>query len=467
MYILRKRLSFRSFCGSVAIVLLLCSLLYALLSSHLNLLVVPHVDLVRKSHDKDGVKLDMVHWSYRQVDLKRDELSQLPSVVLPSRVLRTNITSFSLQQHFPYVNKTTTKRIMGKVSIVLPAGNKKVYKKLVTSFYQMKDKTPQNAKDRQESKVKIVNNTLTKEPTMVEKPPFEIYQIPPVPEISTDDTVAALPQSVIKHFLKIPKQDYQEEILILTPIHNVADRLSRYASLLKKLTYPHHLISVSLGEDCSTDETLTVAKIIVDELKKEFKNVRLFHFNLTGQITGRWGVVHDRGMQSARRKHLAKSRNLLLHSSIEHQPWVLWIDSDISQLPEDLIQQLLSAKKDVVAPCCLFNDGFNVRVYDKNTWRETKYSIEMQQNMPPNQLVLEGYGPSNRLYLPHLRAEGRVVPIDGVGGCSLLVRGSCHRKGLIFPEDIFDHHIETEGLAKMAKKMGFSVYGMPFVEVYH
>ena len=369
---------------------------------------------------------------------------------------------FSLQQ-FP-LNVTMTKRTKGKVSIVLPAGTKKLYKKLlVTSFHQKRDLI----KRKEAMKSLTLNTTFAREKTFTEKPPPEIFQLPPVPEVSTDDTVIALPESVIRYYLKIPKMDYQDEVLILTPIHNVADRLSHYANLIKKLTYPHHLISISLGEDCSTDETLTVAKVIVEELKKEFKSVDLFHFNLTGQITGRWSVVHDRGMQWARRKHLAKSRNLLLHSSLQQQPWVLWIDSDISQLPRDLIQQLLSAKKDVVAPCCLFNDGFNIRVYDKNTWRETKHSLEMQRNMPPNQLILEGYGPSNRLYLPHLRAEGRVVPIDGVGGCSLLVRASCHRKGLIFPEDIYEHHIETEGLSKMAKKMGFSVYGMPFVEVYH
>lgn len=460
MYILR-RLSFRSFCGSLAIVLLLCSLVYTLLGSHLSLLAVSHFDQTRKSHDKDGVKLDMLHWSYRGNDLKSKSFSQLSSVLPPSHVLQTNITPSSLQQYTKKV--ATTKMAKGKVSIVLPAGIKKVYKKLlVTSFHKRRNPVKNN-----DATKAMTVKTLTRETTLAEKPPPEIFQLPPIPEVSTDDTVVALPQSVIKHYLKIPKRDYRDEILILTPIHNVADRLSHYADLLKKLTYPHKLISVSFGEDCSTDETLTVAKVIVEDLKNEFKSARLFHFNLTGQITGRWSVVHDRGMQWARRKHLAKSRNLLLKSSLQKQPWVLWIDSDISQLPSDLIQQLLSAHKDVVAPCCLFNDGVNVRVYDKNTWRETKHSLEMQRNMPSNQLVLEGYGPSNRLYLPHLRAEGRVVPIDGVGGCSLLVRASCHRKGLIFPEDIYQHHIETEGLSKMAQTMGFSVYGMPFVEVYH
>lgn len=87
--------------------------------------------------------------------------------------------------------------------------------------------------------------------------------------------------------------------------------------------------------------------------------------------------------------------------------------------------------------------------------------------MRPDELMLEGYGVNLRLYLPDLRREGRVVPIDGVGGCTLLIRADLHRKGLVFPEELIDHHIETEGLAKLAKQMNFGVYGMPFVEVIH
>lgn len=81
--------------------------------------------------------------------------------------------------------------------------------------------------------------------------------------------------------------------------------------------------------------------------------------------------------------------------------------------------------------------------------------------------MLEGYQPTRKKYLPDLKKEGRKVPIDGVGGCTLLVRADCHRKGLIFPPFIYQHHIETEGLAKLAKTMNFTVVGLPFVSVFH
>lgn len=90
------------------------------------------------------------------------------------------------------------------------------------------------------------------------------------------------------------------------------------------------------------------------------------------------------------------------------------------------------------------------------------------------------------------------IPLDGVGGVSLLVRAEVHRKGTIprslpltsppvlyiymyihtpsqlnentgidFPLKPIDHQIETEGFAKLAKIAGYSVYGLPNYIVWH
>ena len=59
------------------------------------------------------------------------------------------------------------------------------------------------------------------------------------------------------------------------------------------------------------------------------------------------------------------------------------------------------------------------------------------------------------------------VMLDGVGGCVLLVKATCHKTGLLFPEKLYNHHLETEGLAKLATDMGLRVRGMPWVEVFH
>ncbi|XP_067668674.1 uncharacterized protein [Haliotis asinina] len=298
--------------------------------------------------------------------------------------------------------------------------------------------------------------------------PKGLFSIPPVPQRSFSDNVAPIRQSVIQKFLHYEPREYKDKVLILSPIHNVARLLRHFGRLLKELSYPHELISVAFGEDCSTDETLKIAEDVASSLKKTFNRVEVFHFNITGQVRGIWADVHNPHAQRKRRGHIAQARNLLLRSGLKDEVWVLWIDSDITELPRDIIQQLISSDKDIVVPACLFrSDMGHLRIFDKNTWRETPESIAKQKHMRDGELMLEGYGVSNRIFLPHLRAEGRVVPIDGVGGCTLLIKADCHRKGLIFPETVVDHHIETEGLAKLAKKMGFGVYGMPFVNVIH
>ena len=81
--------------------------------------------------------------------------------------------------------------------------------------------------------------------------------------------------------------------------------------------------------------------------------------------------------------------------------------------------------------------------------------------------MIEGHRATKRRYLNDLKGEADLVRLDGVGGCVLLVAAELHRSGLVFPPFVFDHHIETEGLAKMAARMGVTLYGLPSVNVIH
>jgi mannan polymerase complexes MNN9 subunit len=53
------------------------------------------------------------------------------------------------------------------------------------------------------------------------------------------------------------------------------------------------------------------------------------------------------------------------------------------------------------------------------------------------------------------------VPLDGVGGATLLVKAEVHRDGAMFPPFPFYHLIETEGFARMAKRLGWQATGLP------
>ena len=59
------------------------------------------------------------------------------------------------------------------------------------------------------------------------------------------------------------------------------------------------------------------------------------------------------------------------------------------------------------------------------------------------------------------------MELDGVGGVSILAKARVFRAGVHFPAFSFEKHAETEGFGKMAKRMQFSVYGLPHYTVWH
>jgi mannan polymerase II complex ANP1 subunit len=59
------------------------------------------------------------------------------------------------------------------------------------------------------------------------------------------------------------------------------------------------------------------------------------------------------------------------------------------------------------------------------------------------------------------------MQLDGVGGVSILAKARVFRAGVHFPAFSFERHAETEGFGKMAKRMGFSVVGLPHYTVWH
>jgi mannan polymerase II complex ANP1 subunit len=59
------------------------------------------------------------------------------------------------------------------------------------------------------------------------------------------------------------------------------------------------------------------------------------------------------------------------------------------------------------------------------------------------------------------------MEIDGVGGVSILAKARVFRSGVHFPAFSFEKHAETEAFGKMAKRMKFSVVGLPHYTVWH
>ena len=263
--------------------------------------------------------------------------------------------------------------------------------------------------------------------------------------------------------------EIQDTVVILTPISNSLNQLTRFFRNLCSLNYPHEKISVVLGEDSSDDEkTFEAAAEGIKLIKPFFRRVDVAH--LHERFDNNYpGGKHEQSFQVTRRKHLAKSRNKLLHAGLGDEKWVLWMDVDLAYYPPDMIQQMISVQKHIVAPSCIYlKSNKKIDVYDRNTWKETERSLEFQNDKDKNFVMLEGYSDSLRRDLLSYRAQGEAyVNLDGVGGAVLLVYAECHRRGLIFPPFIYEHHLETEGLAKIAKDMGYEIVGLPFLEVFH
>jgi len=78
------------------------------------------------------------------------------------------------------------------------------------------------------------------------------------------------------------------------------------------------------------------------------------------------------------------------------------------------------------------------------------------------------------------------IELDGIGGVNILVKADVHRSGkflgkdrdegdsylyfstgINFPCYAFENQAETEGFAKMAKRAGYQVYGLPNYVVWH
>jgi mannan polymerase II complex ANP1 subunit len=111
--------------------------------------------------------------------------------------------------------------------------------------------------------------------------------------------------------------------------------------------------------------------------------------------------------------------------------------------------------------------------YDLNSWQESETALALADTLDEDAVIVEGYAEyaTWRPHLAYLRdpyGDPDVeMEIDGVGGVSILAKARVFRAGVHFPAFSFEKHAETEGFGKMAKRMKFSVVGLPHYTVWH
>jgi hypothetical protein len=246
------------------------------------------------------------------------------------------------------------------------------------------------------------------------------------------------------------------KVLILTPVKNAAHHLSRYAELIEQIEWPRAELTIGILESDSSDSTMKDLQALYPRLSARAQTVTIlkedFGFHIPFGLP-RWAPA----LQLARRATLARSRNRLLFGALRNEDWVLWIDVDVIDYPPDTIARLLSEGRDILQPHCVLAE--NGPSFDGNAWTD---------------------GGTRTMH--DLRGTHGAVRLDSVGGTMLLVRADLHRDGLIFPpfryglenSGIRRPHplwgageIETEGLAMMARDMGYQCWGLPDFEIIH
>ena len=111
--------------------------------------------------------------------------------------------------------------------------------------------------------------------------------------------------------------------------------------------------------------------------------------------------------------------------------------------------------------------------YDLNSWQESETALALADTLDEDAVIVEGYAEyaTWRPHLAYLRDPfgdpDMEMEIDGVGGVSILAKAKVFRSGVHFPAFSFEKHAETEGFGKMAKRLSFSVVGLPHYTIWH
>ncbi|KAI4597370.1 hypothetical protein KJ359_004476 [Pestalotiopsis sp. 9143b] len=275
----------------------------------------------------------------------------------------------------------------------------------------------------------------------------------------------------------------EERILIVTPLKDAAPYLSKYFELIAELTYPHHLIDLAFLVGDSSDSTLAVLAMELKRIqtrpdKIPFRSALVvekdFHFQLSQSVEDRHGFE----AQGPRRKAMGKARNYLLSAALrpEHS-WVYWRDVDIEDSPKKIIEDFIAHDRDVIVPNIWFHryrDGRDVEGrFDYNSWVESDKGLKLAASLSKDTVLAEGYHQydTGRQHMAKMgdwrNDKDEEIELDGIGGVNILVKADVHRSGINFPAYAFENQAETEGFAKMAKRAGYEVIGLPNYVVWH
>ncbi|KAH0543832.1 hypothetical protein FGG08_001871 [Glutinoglossum americanum] len=259
----------------------------------------------------------------------------------------------------------------------------------------------------------------------------------------------------------------KERVLILTPLRDAAPHINKYFDLLSELTYPHNLIDLAFLVGDSKDDTMAILASELERVQKRndkipFRSAMIIQKDFKAEFSQNVEERHGFKAQGPRRKAMGRARNYLLNTALrpEHS-WVYWRDVDIVDSPDVILEDFIAHDRDILVPI------------DYNSWIETEKGIRLAASLPKDVVLAEGYDEydTGRTHLARMgdwrKNKDEEIELDGIGGVNVLVKADVHRSGINFPCYAFENQAETEGFAKMAKRAGYEVYGLPNYVVWH
>ncbi|CDO52299.1 hypothetical protein DV495_003085 [Geotrichum candidum] len=275
----------------------------------------------------------------------------------------------------------------------------------------------------------------------------------------------------------------KEQVLVLTPMSKF---YPEYWENLLGLSYPRNLVELgfilpsnSLGDQALKQLDAAVKKVQTGPANQRFAKVTILRQDTPSLESQSEKDRHALSAQKKRRSQMSLARNSLFLTTIgPATSWILWLDADVVETPVTLIQDLAKHDKDIIVANCYQRyvdpqKGAAIRPYDFNSWQDSEKALEIAAEMGDDEIIVEGYQEiatyrSLMAYMYDAKNDPHMeVPLDGVGGTALLVKAAVHRDGAMFPPFPFYHLIETEGFAKMAKRLGYQPWGLPNYLVYH
>ncbi|KAL7629685.1 Mannan polymerase II complex anp1 subunit [Parahypoxylon ruwenzoriense] len=275
----------------------------------------------------------------------------------------------------------------------------------------------------------------------------------------------------------------EERILMCVPLRDAEPHLPMMFSHLRNFTYPHHLVDLAFLVSDSKDRTLEILVERLEELqasedpKQPYGEISIIEKDFGQKVNQDVESRHGFAAQASRRKLMAQARNWLLSATLRpYHSWVYWRDVDVETAPFTILEDLMRHNKDVIVPNVwrpLPDWLGGEQPYDLNSWQESETALALADTLDEDAVIVEGYAEyaTWRPHLAYLRDPygdpDMEMEIDGVGGVSILAKARVFRSGVHFPAFSFEKHAETEGFGKMAKRMQFSVVGLPHYTIWH